>query len=57
MKLYELKRNTKFMIVDDGEVFLLDHIDGMYSVCYKEGDEDRTIYHVYAFEEVIPCDT
>jgi hypothetical protein len=41
MKLYELKRNTYFHLLDgDGsETFLLDHIDGMYSVCYTNTNE------------------
>jgi hypothetical protein len=41
MKLYELKRNTYFYLLDgDGsETFLLDHIDGMYSVCYTNTNE------------------
>jgi hypothetical protein len=36
MKLYELHRNNYFVIENDPsqEVFLFDHIDGMYSVCY-----------------------
>lgn len=42
MKLYELPRGSTFKI-DEGEllnheyqeIFFLDHLDGMYSVCYN----------------------
>ncbi len=50
MKLYELPRNTYFTIEDDPsqEVFLFDHIDGMYSVCYR-GDD---MVHLAAWTDV-----
>lgn len=41
MKLYELKKGQMFWAGDEetgylhGEAFKLDHIDGMYSVCYS----------------------
>jgi hypothetical protein len=36
MKLYELARDSRFTLVDDDSqtVFVFDHIDGMYSMCY-----------------------
>jgi hypothetical protein len=48
MKLYELKRNTYFYLLDgDGnETFLLDHIDGAYSVCYPSFSENGKRYLV-----------
>ena len=50
MKLYELGNDKRFTLVDDssGTVFLLDHIDGAYSVCYI-GD---AIVHISASAEV-----
>ena len=54
MKLYELKRGTYFKLQEDTEaIFKLDHIDGMYSMCYTEQGD---MCHIYAFAEVIPCD-
>ena len=51
MKLYELKRNTRFTLVgdDSSTVFMLYHIDGAYSVCYL-GD---AIVHISASAEVV----
>lgn len=50
MKLYELDNNTRFTLNDDESktVFLLDRIDGAYSVCYL-GD---AIVHISASAEV-----
>jgi hypothetical protein len=50
VKLYELGNDKRFTLVDDasGTVFLLDHIDGMYSVCYL-GD---AIVHISASAEI-----
>jgi len=50
MKLYELGNDKRFALVgdDSGTVFLLDHIDGMYSVCYL-GD---AIVHISANADV-----
>lgn len=47
MKLYELKRNTKFTL--DGRTYMLDHIDGMYSLCL---DEAENVVHIAAWTEV-----
>lgn len=50
MKLYELGNDKRFTLVDDssGTVFLLDHIDGAYSVCYI----GNAIVHISARAEV-----
>ena len=50
MKLYELEKDKRFTLVDDssGTVFLLDHIDGAYSVCYI----GNVIVHISASAEV-----
>lgn len=50
MKLYELENNKRFTLVGDssGTVFLLDHIDGAYSVCYL----GNAIVHISASAEV-----
>jgi len=47
MKLYELKRNTKFTL--DGKTYMLDHIDGMYSLCL---DKAGNVVHIAAWTEV-----
>ncbi len=56
MKLYELPKNTKFTIMGDEEqiVFLFHHIDGMYSYCTRDfNDElDQTPIHITAWTEV-----
>jgi len=51
MKLYELPQKTYFSIEDDPQqhVFFLDHIDGMYSVCYDMNDK---LIHISAFAPV-----
>lgn len=50
MKLYELANDKRFTLVDDSSdtVFLLDHIDGAYSVCYI----GNAIVHISASAEV-----
>lgn len=50
MKLYELGNDKRFTLVGDnsGTVFLLDHIDGAYSVCCL-GD---TSIHISASAEI-----
>jgi len=58
MKLYELPRGSLFKC-DNGSllnhlnnpVYLLDHLDGMYSVCY---DQNNQIVHFAAWTEVVP---
>ncbi len=61
MKLYELSRNTKFKLLGDtavppggaestlGGVYLLKHIDGMYSYCE---DTEGNVVHLAAFSDV-----
>jgi hypothetical protein len=61
MKLYDLKRGSKFRIVDDetkvpvgapeaeaDKVYWFGHVDGMYSYC-KDGDD---VVHFAAWTEV-----
>jgi len=50
MKLYELEKDKRFTLVGDssGTVFLLDKIDGMYSVCWL-GD---AVVHISANAEI-----
>ena len=50
MKLYELGNDKRFTLVDDDTsiVFLLDHIDGAYSLCYV-GD---AVVHISASAEI-----
>lgn len=60
-KLYELNRNTKFRLVSDtlippdgaeatlGDIYLLLHIDGMYSYCLDAVD---TVLHIAAWSDV-----
>lgn len=52
MKLYELPKGSYFKLQSDPEdlKFKLDRIDGMYSVCWLNGE----IIHIAAFAEVIP---
>lgn len=54
MKLYELKRNDQFQILnEDGEpeseTLLFDHIDGMYSVVW---DKEGNLNHLAAWTDV-----
>lgn len=54
MKLYELPRGSYFKLSNNPEAmtFKLDHIDGMYSLCWLNGE----IIHIAAFAEVIPTE-
>ena len=42
--LYELpeRQNTKLYI--DGKVIIFDHIDGLYSYCWLEGDKNKLVH-------------
>lgn len=53
MKLYELPSGSWFRISANTEAgpFKLDHIDGMYSLCWYKGE----IVHIAAAAEVIPA--
>lgn len=53
MKLYELLQKSHFKLTDPEEIFFLDHIDGMYSLCYNDKGE---VVHFAAWTEVIPID-
>jgi hypothetical protein len=46
MKLYEVPRNS--WIKFEGELYLFHKIDGMYSVCYCQGQ----VVHLAAWREV-----
>ena len=61
-KLYELRKGTKFLVIDEeiklpvahpeidvGSVYTFDHIDGMYSLCR---DENKQPVHFAAWTEV-----
>jgi len=60
MKLYDLPRDTYFKCNNgsllnhpNNPVFLLDRIDGMYSVCY---DQYNNICYFAAWTEVTPTE-
>jgi len=56
MMLYELERGSMFTLNEPNigidSVFMLDHIDGMYSVCYGMSDGD--LVHIAATTKVEP---
>lgn len=47
-KLYELPKGSKIYGYDvqgeDDAVIIFDHVDGMYSYCYIEGNEDKVVH-------------
>ena len=51
MKLYELERDSKFILECNPEVgtFILERVDGMYSRCL---DKDNNIINIAAFTDV-----
>jgi hypothetical protein len=60
MKLYNLPRGTWFRILDNTECgpFKLDHIDGMYSLCWVKDERGiPQITHIAAYAEVIAIDS
>jgi len=46
MKLYEVPNNSK--IICGGNVLDFKHIDGMYSLCYLDGER----VHLHCYEDV-----
>jgi len=54
MKLYEVKRNTLFTLVDDDRIYNLHNIDGMYSYVT---DAMNNVYHFAAWTEVEPYES
>jgi hypothetical protein len=62
MKLYELKKGDKFRVIRENptiyigqefepeEVFIFDHVDGMYSYCFWE--DTNEVVHIAVFQEV-----
>ena len=59
MKLYELQKGSKFTFEQvsnhslSQQEYKLDHIDGMYSVCYNSSGD---MVYIAAFAEVVPID-
>ena len=52
-KLYELPENQNIKLYIEDYIVIFDHIDGLYSYCWLEGDKNK-IVHVKAtalFEE------
>jgi hypothetical protein len=47
-RLYQLPPGSWFLISGEKEPYFLDHIDGMYSVCYHK----KQLMHIAAFQEV-----
>jgi hypothetical protein len=50
LKLYDVPRYTYFTIKGDSskEVFYLDHLDGMYSLCFTE--DNKVVSIAYGVE-------
>lgn len=55
MKLYELSAKSHFKVSDayHDEIFFLEKLDGMYSVCYNDKGE---LIHLSIGTPVIPID-
>lgn len=49
MKLYDVPRNTRVRVIEDGYEVNFDHIDGAYSFCL---DDDGQVVHIAAWTEV-----
>ena len=49
MKLYEIPGSSKIRLVGETTVYLFDHIDGMYSICYNN---EGQVVHLVAWAEV-----
>lgn len=54
MKLYDVPRNTRIKVLDDGDIgyeetYAFHHIDGMYSYCTTDKGE---VVHLFAGTEV-----
>ena len=54
MKLYEIPKNSKFRILDDGDIayekiYHVHHVGWMYSYCTTE---DKEVTHILASTEV-----
>lgn len=46
MKLHEIKKGSKLKLETDKgwEIFIFDHLDGMYSYCYSKVSKDKVIH-------------
>lgn len=51
--LYKVQRGGFFTVEGDTRTFMLDHIDGMYSVCYEK--DTKNPFHISASQDVIKC--
>lgn len=52
MKLYEVPRNTKIRVLEEGfehQVLTFKHIDGMYSFCFNDKGQ---VVHLAAWTDV-----
>lgn len=49
MKLFEVPRKSWIRLVDTGEQFFFDHLDGMYSLCLNHAGD---VVHLVAWAEV-----
>jgi hypothetical protein len=49
MKLYEVPRNSRIKVIDDGEEYNFRSIDGMYSYCTNDKGD---VVHIAAWTEV-----
>lgn len=49
MKLYEVPRNSRIKVIDDGEEYNFRSIDGMYSYCTNDNGD---VVHIAAWTEV-----
>jgi hypothetical protein len=53
MYLYQVPRRSRVRVIDTGEEFNFDHIDGSYSYCT---DDEGNVVHLTAWEEVTVVD-
>lgn len=49
VNLYSLPSKSYFSILEDGEIYYLDHLDGMYSFCK---DRNGNTVHIAGFQKV-----
>ena len=49
MKLYEVPRNSRIKVIDDGAEYNFRSIDGMYSYCTNDKGD---VVHIAAWTEV-----
>ena len=44
MKLYELPENKNVKLYYEDKIIIFDHIDGFYSYCWLEEDENKIVH-------------